>query len=109
MARRRVPKEIKEMVRRYRTRLVEKDRLPIDRVILFGSFARHRAHSSSDVDICVLSSRFNDPLQATRLLLHKRDDVEVRAGLEPIGFTPADFRAGGSLINEIKRTGVEVR
>jgi hypothetical protein len=30
------------------------------------------------------------------------------AGLEPIGFTEKDFREGSSLIEEIKKTGVEI-
>jgi len=40
--------------------------------------------------------------------LQKRNDEEVAAGLEPIGFTRKDFDEGGILIEEIKKTGVEL-
>lgn len=108
MANRRVPKKVKEIVRAYRSRLTRNNRTPIKRTILFGSYARHQATRWSDIDVCFISPHFKDPLDAISFLLHKRNDEEVRAGLEPVGFTPADFREGGSFIDEIKRTGVDV-
>lgn len=108
MVTRRVPKKVKEIVRAYRSRLMQNDRTPIKRAILFGSHARHQATRWSDIDVCLISPRFKDSLEATRFLLHERNEQEVRAGLEPIGFSPADFREGSSLIDEIKRTGVDV-
>lgn len=78
------------------------------RVLLFGSWAHGAPHRGSDIDVCVISPRFKDPLATHTFLWGKRNRAEVIAGLEPIGLTPMDFRTGGSLINEIKRTGVNV-
>ena len=109
MARSRIPKKIRAVVKGYGERLTQKNKLSIDRLIIFGSYAKGAAHRQSDVDVCVISPQFNDPLEAIRLLLHKRNNDEVRAGIEPVGFTLKNFKEGGSLINEIKRTGVEIR
>ena len=41
-------------------------------------------------------------------LWRKRNTKEIMAGLEPLGFSPDDFADGSSIINEIKKTGVEI-
>lgn len=108
MAQRRIPRWIVNAVRDYRKRL-EQDAVPIERVLVYGSHAKGTAREHSDIDVCVISPSFADPLAAIAFLLRKRDRDDVLAGIEPVGFTPKDFREGGSLINEIKRTGIPVR
>ncbi|MBI4281259.1 nucleotidyltransferase domain-containing protein [Candidatus Uhrbacteria bacterium] len=109
MARKRVPKKIRAIVQKYSERLAEQDRFPIDRVILFGSYAKGHMRKGSDIDVCIVSPRFKDPFAAITLLLGKRNNKEVLAGIEPVGFTLKDFNEGGTFINEIKRTGVTIR
>lgn len=94
-------------VREYRKRL-EQDAVPIERVLLYGSHTRGAARKHSDIDVCVISPSFSDPIAAITFLLRKRNNDDVIAGIEPVGFTPKDFREGDSFINEIKRTGIPV-
>lgn len=108
MDQRRIPKRIVNTIRNYRKRL-EREAIPVERIFVYGSHAKGIAHVQSDIDVCVISSAFPDPLAAIAFLLKERNHEEVLAGLEPVGFTADDFRRGGSLINEIKRTGILVR
>ena len=108
MAQRKIPKRIVNAVRQYRRRL-ERNAIPIDSVLVYGSYAKRTAHKWSDIDVCVISPAFTDPFDAMALLLKQRSRDDVLAGIEPIGFTPRDFRRGSTLVDEIKRTGVPVR
>jgi predicted nucleotidyltransferase len=108
MAQQRIPKWIVNAVRNYRKRL-EADGIPIERAFVYGSHAKGTARKYSDIDLCLVSPKFRDPLAAIALLLQKRNRDDVIAGIEPVGFTPKDFREGDSFINEIKRTGIIIR
>lgn len=108
MVKKRIPKDIKKIVRGYVKRLSEEEKLPIDRVIIFGSQVKGNSHRFSDIDVCIISPKFKDNLRAIEFLLTQRKKEEVRAGLEPVGFSKKDFQKGNSLIQEIKRTGVEL-
>lgn len=83
------------------------DHLPIEHVFLFGSFAKGHAHPLSDVDLCVVSPRFSDYVDAIQYLLSKRK-LNLRYPIEPIGIHPKDFRENTPLIDEIKNTGIMI-
>jgi len=108
MAKKRIPKKVAEVVAGYTQRLSEQEKLPIKRVIVFGSQVKGRTHKSSDIDVCIISPRFKDILKSMQFLFIKRNRKEVLAGLEPIGFTEKDFKESSCLIEEIKKTGVEL-
>lgn len=83
------------------------DGLPIEKAILFGSYAKGENNKESDVDICIVSPAFKDPLSTISALLKKRRDIDVDRGIEPIGFNPKDFIGKSSpLIDEINKYGV---
>ena len=83
------------------------DRLPIQHVILFGSFAKGNPHPSSDVDLCVVSPKFSDYIDAIQYLLSKRK-LNPHYLIEPIGIHPKNFKENSPLIQEIKSTGVKI-
>ncbi len=108
MAKKTIPKKIEKEIIEYIASL-KKDRLPIRKVILFGSYAKGKQHKWSDIDVCVVSPRFKNPWKAGGYLWSKRQISDIRYTIEPIGFSPKDFREGSSLINEIKQTGIEIK
>ena len=108
MVKKRISKKISNVVISYSDRLMKKEKLPIEKVIVFGSQVKGETHKWSDIDVCIISPKFKDPIEAISFLLQKRNIEEVRVGLEPVGFTKQDFAEGGSFIQEIKRTGVVV-
>jgi len=91
------------MVRCYGKRLSDEEKLPVDKVIIFGSQAKGKAHKWSDIDVCIISPKFKDFMKTMAFLFQKRKDNEVMAGLEPVGFSKKDFEEGNSLIQEIKK------
>ncbi len=106
MARTRVPKKVLNSIAEY-IDVLKKDRLPIENVYLFGSFAKGKQHRWSDIDLCIISKKFNDPWKATQYLWSKR----VRDNgltIEPVGFSKKDFLMNSPLTSEIKKTGIEV-
>jgi predicted nucleotidyltransferase len=79
----------------------------VRKVILFGSYARNRAHEGSDIDLAVIAPQF------ARLNLRERYEtlglanMTLRAPIQAIGYSPRQWRyaARGSFIAEIQRTG----
>jgi len=109
MAKKRIPEKVKKIVWEYAYRLAEEEKLPIEKVIIFGSHAKGEARKWSDIDVCIISSRFKDPMRALTFLLQKRTREEAREGLEPVGFTRKNFETDSALVEEIKKTGVVLR
>ena len=86
---------------------LKKDQLPINKAFLFGSYAKGHARQDSDVDVCIISPNFSNPIKAIQYLLSKRE-LNLRYPIEPIGFHPKDFRSDMSIIQEIKKTGIRI-
>lgn len=105
MAKKKLPSKIKKLVDSY-LEILEKDKLPIKRAIVFGSYARGKPNSWSDLDVCIISSRFRDYGQAVDYLWQKKPFGSI---IEPIGFNPKDFQDDDSFIKEIKNTGIVVK
>ena len=108
MAKKRVSKKIIKIVQNYVQRLSDEEKLPIERVIIFGSRSNGKVHKWSDIDVCIVSPRFRDAIRAVEFLLTKRKTKEVMAGLEPVGFSGKDFDEGSIFIEEIKK-GEEIK
>ena len=98
-----VEKEIKEYIN-----ILKEDNLPVQKVILFGSYAKGKQNKWSDVDVCIVSPKFKDAFSALQYLWLKREK-DYGLTIEPIGFNPKDFAESDSLIDEIKRTGIEIK
>lgn len=106
MAKKTISKKIEKKINEYVNEL-RKDKLPIKEVILFGSFAKGTSHKWSDIDLAVISPKFKDPLKAMQYLWLKRiGDKGIT--IEPIGFSPEDFKEKTSLNHEIKKTGIKI-
>ncbi len=108
MAGKRIPKKVEKEIERYLD-ILKEDRLPINKVFLFGSFARGSQHKWSDIDLCVISPKFKDSFEASQYLWKKRKIFDINYTIEPVGFNLKDFNDKyNSLTSEIKRTGIEV-
>jgi predicted nucleotidyltransferase len=83
--------------------------LPVDKAVLFGSYAKGYATELSDVDICFFLKNYNG-----------KQRVEIIAELlglsgsyrdiafEPIVFETAEIERGNPFVREILSTGVEL-
>jgi predicted nucleotidyltransferase len=86
-----------------------KNAMSIDRVFLFGSYAKGTANDDSDIDLCFFSSEFENkpPIdilrQLCRLTISYRD-----VDIEPHGFPTSELQNDNPFVKEILRTGREI-
>ena len=86
-----------------------KKAMPIDRVFLFGSYAKGTATDHSDIDICFFSHIFENmnPIETTRPLFRltrKYRGIDI----QPRGFATSDLENDNPFIREILLTGREL-
>lgn len=97
-------KNLRKVLIQYRKKLSEKIR--VNQMILFGSYARGTPRDYSDVDLAVVSPDFKgDPIED--FLLLARVAREVTPLIEALPYTTAEFkkRERGGFLDEIVRTG----
>jgi len=98
--------QIITLLKRYIAEL-EKNKIPIKKAIIFGSYARGKAKTESDIDVALVSEVFSgDRFEDRRKIIPLRREIDNR--IEPIPFRPEDFENGGILVEEIRKTGVVV-
>ena len=86
-----------------------KNVFPVDKVILFGSYAKGTATEQSDIDICFFLSSFGDRRRVDIIkellgLMHKYRGIYF----EPTVFPTVEIQNDNPFVKEILRTGVEV-
>ena len=106
MPEKRIPKPLIPVIKDY-IQTLKNDNLPIKHVFLFGSYAKGHPHPWSDVDLCIISSKFSDYIDAIQYLLSKRK-LNPQYPIEPIGIHPKDFKKNTPLAYEIKNTGIMI-
>ena len=102
----RTTEEVKKIVREYYT-LLMKAGLPLEKVILFGSFSRGEQTEYSDIDIAVVLREYAIDKFNTRLELMKysRGFDEV---IEPHPFLSTDFDDSNPFAAEILESDVKI-
>jgi len=92
-----------KLIRRY-IRELKKNNIPIQKVFIFGSYAKGTPKEESDIDIALISTVFTgDRFEDRRKIVPFRRKIDSR--IEPMPFRPEDFQKGGILVDEIKKTG----
>ncbi len=102
-------REILNKVRRFR-RLLEKDGLPVAKILLYGSYARGTSRKDSDIDVCVVSPSFGkDYLKERFYLFHKAPEIDAR--IEPVGFSLKAYKTNrvSPLLHQIRKEAIEVK
>jgi predicted nucleotidyltransferase len=86
---------------------LERNKIPIEKAILFGSYAKGYAKEESDIDVALVSEVFSgDRFEDRRKIIPLRRKIDSR--IEPLPFKTEDFENGGILVEEIKKTGIVV-
>lgn len=88
--------------------IVAKNKIRIDKVYLFGSYARGTAGENSDIDIAIVSKDFSgDRFSDRRIVVPLRRKVDRR--LDPIPYRTENFKENDPLVVEILRNGIEIQ
>lgn len=97
-----------EVIEKYAS-LLQKEGVSVDKIILFGSYAKGKAKKWSDIDLCVVSPVFGKKpwLEAKKL---NNLAMQIDDRLQPLPFKPTDLNEKYStLAHEIKKNGIEVK
>jgi predicted nucleotidyltransferase len=89
---------------------LKREGINIDRVILFGSYAKGNVRPDSDIDIAVISKDFGkDRVEEGMSLFRIAGKIDPR--LEPIPFSTKAYENDTwiPLIYEIKQKGIELK
>ncbi|PIS07998.1 nucleotidyltransferase [Candidatus Berkelbacteria bacterium CG10_big_fil_rev_8_21_14_0_10_43_13] len=103
--------EAKQIGKRYAQHL-RQNHFPFKQIYLFGSFAKGSFDEESDIDIAVISDKFDEvdvkKWFQNRFKLGKlRFDVDLR--IEPHGLSPKEFEDEDSIMTyEIKKHGIKI-
>lgn len=102
-------RQITTLIRRYVAAL-EGRGIPVERVILFGSHASGNPDEWSDIDIAVISPRFEALSLLERYEQLGLANRDLHVPLDIVGFSPSQVAQcePESFLAEILRTGVEV-
>ncbi len=85
--------------------VLERRGIRVERLILYGSFARGTAGKASDIDLIVLSDDFKEKGYWERLDILTDAIYEMFAPIEALAFTPEEWERGDSLIMDYARDG----
>lgn len=103
-----VAPKIIEIIKRY-TSLLKENKIRVDRIVLFGSYARNSQNRWSDIDVEVVSPDFGKDRFSERILLAKlAAKVDVRIEAHPISSEEYSTPGGEILAEEIRRSGIEI-
>jgi len=103
MAKREAVKSIRKFIK-----ALEQEGIAVDRVILYGSYARGKTRPDSDIDVAVISKNFGkDRIEEGMTLFRIAGKIDPR--LEPIPISPESYQNDTwvPLIYEIKEKGIE--
>ncbi len=88
----------------------EEKNITFSKVFLFGSVAINKTHEYSDIDVAFVSDKFSGmPFKDWSMLTPVKTSNRRFTDIEPHPYTPEDFEEGDPLIDEIKRTGIEIK
>jgi len=82
--------------------------MPVDRVMLYGSYANGTADELSDVDICFFLRSFEGKRRVDIIGELLRLTQGYKAGFEPNVFPTSEIDNDNPFVKEILRTGREI-
>jgi predicted nucleotidyltransferase len=103
----RVPEEIIASVSQFLSKVSSE--IPVKKAVLFGSFAKGTYDKESDIDLAVFSDYFEtvSRVEGTTYLLIQAQEFEP--DLEPVAFTAKEYDDRLGIVDEIRKTGIDMQ
>ncbi len=101
-----IPQEVLSVTTDYINKL--KKLILVEKVILFGSYAKGTNTVDSDVDIAVFSPAFENMSRVDGLTFLLMQALEYKIDIQAQPFTMKDFSEHTGLVDEILVTGLEL-
>jgi predicted nucleotidyltransferase len=105
-------KKVKRIIKEYLKEL--KPHIKIEKVLLFGSFAKRKFHKDSDIDLIIISPDFKKIEFMERLiwLSKKRGEKFMSPAMDILGYSPEEFEKISKesiVLKEAKEKGLRVK
>jgi len=101
-----IPAKTRRIIDQYIKEL-GKNKIHIQRAVMFGSYSKGLSHEWSDIDIALVSDAFDGVRMRDRNRI-RRITLSISSDLSPIPFRPEDFTADDPLVREILETGITI-
>lgn len=101
-----IPQSIQKIIEEYLSELSKQ--IPIQKAILFGSYAKGTPHQYSDVDIAIFSDYFKDMSRVDGIHFLILSAMDYDMDIEPQPFTMDEYDEPVGLVEEILKTGIEL-
>lgn len=103
-----VEESVMEIIKEYCTNL-KIIGIEIDKIVLYGSYAKRKPRLDSDIDVAVISKYFGkDRVEEGMMLFRLAGDVDPR--IEPVAISLESYNKDTwiPLIYEIRKNGIEI-
>ena len=101
-----IPHRIRAIINQYLDSL-NRNNIPIEQAILYGSYANGSYHKHSDIDIALVSKSFGGVRFLDRNKIMKLT-LEISKDIDPMPFSPKKFTIDDPFVKEILDTGVKL-
>jgi len=104
-----VTRHVIKTVKKFVAALI-KEGITVDRIILYGSYARGKQRPDSDIDVAVVSSSFGkDRVEEGMQLFRIAGEIDPRIEPVPISVESYENDTWVPLIYEIRTKGIELK
>ena len=87
--------------------ILNRNGFPIKQAVLFGSYVNGNYNEWSDIDIALVSDKFEGIRFNDRKKI-RQFKFEVSADIEPLPYTPNDFSTNDPFVKKILKTGIRI-
>ncbi len=103
-----VPTDIIHTIEKF-IKLLKEENIIVEKVILFGSYAKGTYRKDSDIDLAIISPNFKEDecIENMALLLCKAN--KLKADIQTIPFSMEEYNDPKGIMEEILNTGIELK
>ncbi|NOY69052.1 MAG: nucleotidyltransferase domain-containing protein [Deltaproteobacteria bacterium] len=101
-----IPDKIINNVKKY-IDVLNRNGFGIKQAVLFGSYANGNYNKWSDIDIALVSDKFEGIRFNDRKKI-RQYKFEINEDIEPLPYTPDDFATNDPFIKKILQTGIRI-
>jgi predicted nucleotidyltransferase len=96
--------DVLEILRKFRRALEDKE-IHVDKLVLFGSWAKGTQHEGSDIDVVVISRDFEGKDPWSRIKLMGSAIYKVFAPIQAAAVTPKEWAARELMVCQLAKDG----